>query len=53
VAVLWNPKNISVNGFVPKTKEAALPLAVEIIEAHVQNADDIDSAIEDLLAHQV
>jgi putative tryptophan/tyrosine transport system substrate-binding protein len=46
VAVLWNSKNVSVNGFVPRIRYAAQSLAVEIIEAHVQNADDIEFTIE-------
>jgi putative ABC transport system substrate-binding protein len=45
-AVLWNPKNVSVNGFVPKIREAARSRVVETIEVHVQNADEIESAIE-------
>lgn len=45
VAVLWNPNNVSVNGFITKIREAASSLAVEIIATHVRNADEIDSAI--------
>jgi putative ABC transport system substrate-binding protein len=48
VIVLWNPKNVSVNGFMLKIKEAAPPLAVETVEAHVQNAADIEHAIAGL-----
>ena len=50
VAVLWNPKNISVNGFMPKIRQSASLRAVETIEAHVENAADIKSAIA-TLAH--
>ncbi len=45
VAVLWNPNNISVNGFMLKIKEAAPSLGLEPIEAHVQNAAEIERAI--------
>ena len=45
VAVLWNPNNVSVNGFMLKIKEAASSLGVESIEAHVQNAAEIERAI--------
>jgi putative ABC transport system substrate-binding protein len=45
VAVIWNPNNVSVNGFMLKIKEAAPSLAVEAVEAHVQNPAEIDHAI--------
>jgi len=45
VAVLWNPNNVSVNGFMLKIKEAAQLLGLEPIEAHVQNAAEIERAI--------
>jgi putative ABC transport system substrate-binding protein len=45
VAVLWNPDNISVNGFMPRIKWSAAQLAIETIVTHVQNATDIESAI--------
>ena len=45
VVVLWNPNNVSVNGFMLKIKEAAPSLGLEPIEAHVQNAAEIERAI--------
>jgi putative ABC transport system substrate-binding protein len=45
VAVLWNPNNVSVNGFMRRIKEAALLFAVEPIEAHVRNGAEIENAI--------
>src|ERR1700676_4660129 len=43
VAVIWNPNNVAVNGFMRTIKEAAPSIAVEPIEAHVQNAVEIKS----------
>jgi putative ABC transport system substrate-binding protein len=45
VAVLWNPNNVAVNGFMPKIKDAASALGVEPTEAHVQNAAEIEPVI--------
>jgi putative ABC transport system substrate-binding protein len=48
VNVLWNPKNISVNGFMPKIREAASSRAIETIEAHVESVADIEAVIATL-----
>jgi putative ABC transport system substrate-binding protein len=45
VAVIWNPNNVAVNGFMRTIKEAAPSIAVEPIEAHVQNAVEIENVI--------
>ena len=44
VAVMWNPKNVSVNGFYPPVQEAAAALSVAAAPAHVENVDDIRHA---------
>ena len=51
VAVIWNPKNVSVNGYWPVIEAAAPSFAVEPIATHVQNAAEIERAI-DSLAHE-
>jgi putative ABC transport system substrate-binding protein len=45
VAVLWNPNNVSVNGFMARINDAASSLGVETIATHVRNADEIDDAV--------
>ena len=45
VVVLWNPNNVSVNGFMRRIKDAAPLVGVEPIEAHVRNAAEIENAI--------
>jgi putative ABC transport system substrate-binding protein len=45
VAVIWNPKNISVNGYFPHIEMAAPSFAVEPIATHVQSAAEIERAI--------
>jgi len=45
VVVLWNPNNVSVNGFMLKVKEVAPSLGIEPVEAHVQNAAEIERAM--------
>jgi putative ABC transport system substrate-binding protein len=45
VAVLWNPSNVSVSGFMTKVREAAAPIGIETVETHVRNAAEIESAI--------
>ena len=51
VAVMWNPRNVSVNGFYPAAQEAAAALSIAATAAHVENAEDIRKAI-DALASQ-
>jgi putative tryptophan/tyrosine transport system substrate-binding protein len=48
VAVIWNPNNITVNGFMLKIKAAAVQFSVEPIEVHVQNAFEIEHTFAEL-----
>jgi len=51
VAVIWNPKNTSVNRFFSEIKTAAPSFAIEPIAVHVQNAAEIEHAIN-AFAHE-
>lgn len=46
VVVVWNPRNVSVNGYFSRIKTAAQVLATDVTAGHVENAGDIEHLID-------